>query len=124
MKIITDAKVFFDASHHCVVIELHGFTPDDKIKSSGLSALELLKSHHCKVVVANQVHSSEPDFERKDWVIDSWLAKATESGMEKFAIVVPDTYFKTVNPKTFKNGKLQISYFHKVEDALKWSKMA
>lgn len=123
MKVIDNIKVFFDANNKCVVIELTGFVNAEQIKVCGNAAIDLLKEKHSKAILVNQLKSVEPDFERRDWVIDNWFGNAVAAGMERLALVVSDSFYAAANPKTFKNGKLNISYFNNVDSANKWTKI-
>lgn len=74
-----------------------GYLPVEYIKTGAEAMIDLIKKHNIKNWLDDNREIEGAWDEANDWIASSWMPRAIEAGLRKFAIIVPDDIFSQVS---------------------------
>lgn len=123
-----DGQVYFeigyDSEKNWGLTNWIGFLPVDYIKSGAESMIDLIKEYNIKHWLDDNRQIEGAWDEANDWIASSWMPRAIEGGLKKFAIIVPDDIFSQISSEFMvenaEKTDLKMVNWKSEEDAIAW----
>lgn len=121
-------NIYFDSNDNCVIMDWDGYSTSVQFQEGTELMLSLVKSNQSRMVLADMKDMVLISMEDQHWVVNSFLPKLSEAGVEKVAIVNPHYYYGKVAIESLtikaNEASLQCKVFHNLETAKSWMKEA
>jgi hypothetical protein len=117
-------KIYYDRENDWITMDWKGYATSREFRAGTERMLEELIRHKATRVFGNirdMVLISQDD---QNWLVEEFLPRAIELGMQHTALVTPVHYFNKVAVESvaykMEKEKLSIQFFQSVEEAQAW----
>ena len=115
-------EISFDEENRIITAQWIGYLRPDNVKAGCRKMTEFVSKNKISKHISNQTQLKVLSKEVQAYLTEEWFPEVISAGLKKIAILIASDIFAqaTVSHVNTKVGNLQISTFHREEDAIQW----
>jgi hypothetical protein len=121
-------RLGFDESVPCVVMEWDGYATVEQFRTGNEEVLALIRERGARKLLGELRSFTLIHRESQEWLNETWIPRAIDTGLRACALVMPVFYFNrvAVEQVTERIGSpaLRVSFFQETISAREWLRRA